>query len=101
MFRKGSHVMGNGAGMDRPGLGHGLMADGERSDGSPMSADPVRKSLLLVDCDPAVSKSLEAAVRSVALAVCADFLSARARLLTSPPDWLVTNLRLGSYNGLH
>jgi DNA-binding NtrC family response regulator len=78
------------------------MADGERSGGSPVSADPVRTSLLLVDGDAAVSESLRAAVRSVALAaVCADFPSARARLLTSPPDWLVTNLRLGTYNGLH
>ena len=77
-------------------------ADGARSGGSPVSADPGRKSLLLVDGDPARSGSLRAAIRSIALAtVCADFSSARAQLLRNPPDWLVTNLRLGPYNGLH
>jgi DNA-binding NtrC family response regulator len=77
------------------------LADGERSGGSPMSAGPARKSLLLVDGDSTVSGSLRAAVRSIALAtVCADYSSARARLSRNPPDWLVTNLRLGIYNGL-
>jgi DNA-binding NarL/FixJ family response regulator len=32
---------------------------------------------------------------------CSEFSEARRRLLTSPPDVLVTNLRLQSYNGLH
>jgi ActR/RegA family two-component response regulator len=32
---------------------------------------------------------------------CAEFRRARARLLTKPPDFLVTNLRLEAYNGLH
>jgi DNA-binding NtrC family response regulator len=30
-----------------------------------------------------------------------DFVGARARLLASPPHLLVTNIRLGAYNGLH
>jgi hypothetical protein len=30
-----------------------------------------------------------------------DFLSARAHLLSTPYDWVVTNLRLEAYNGLH
>lgn len=32
---------------------------------------------------------------------CAEFQGARTRLLTNPPDALVTNLRLQAYNGLH
>jgi hypothetical protein len=32
---------------------------------------------------------------------CADFRNARTRLLTDPPNVLVTNLRLQAYNGLH
>jgi hypothetical protein len=32
---------------------------------------------------------------------CAEFHGAKALLLASPPDVLVTNLRLQSYNGLH
>ena len=32
---------------------------------------------------------------------CADFVAARARLLAHPPHLLVTDSRLGAYNGLH
>jgi len=32
---------------------------------------------------------------------CAEFRAARARVSTKPPDFLVTNLRLHDYNGLH
>jgi hypothetical protein len=32
---------------------------------------------------------------------CAHFAGARERLLTNPPDRLITNLRLHAYNGLH
>jgi hypothetical protein len=32
---------------------------------------------------------------------CGHFAGARERLLTNPPDLLVTNLRLHAYNGLH
>jgi hypothetical protein len=40
-----------------------------------------------------------AAVASVA--GCADFPTARARLLAEPPELLVTNVRLREYNGIH
>ena len=30
-----------------------------------------------------------------------DFLSARAHLLSTPYDWVVTNIRLAAHNGLH
>jgi hypothetical protein len=32
---------------------------------------------------------------------CTDFPAARATLLKQPPELLVTNLRLGAYNGIH
>jgi DNA-binding NarL/FixJ family response regulator len=32
---------------------------------------------------------------------CATFEAARARLMASPVDFLVTNVRLGAFNGLH
>jgi DNA-binding NtrC family response regulator len=31
----------------------------------------------------------------------AEFLLARAHLLSNPYDWVVTNIRLAAYNGLH
>ncbi|HKT79074.1 MAG TPA: hypothetical protein VJP86_02555 [Vicinamibacterales bacterium] len=31
----------------------------------------------------------------------ADFHSARQHLLTEPCDWVITNIRLNAYNGLH
>jgi hypothetical protein len=69
------------------------------------SAPPVVKDTLLVDPDiPDIRGvgAVEAALRLVAdVEVCTDFRNARARLLHKPPDLLITNLRLGAYNGLH
>jgi hypothetical protein len=58
--------------------------------------------VLIVDVD---CERLHALQRIVALRAhvdpCADFVGARARLLACPPALLVTNSRLGAYNGLH
>jgi DNA-binding NtrC family response regulator len=62
----------------------------------------MRKTVLIVDVD---RERLDALQRIVALRAhvdpCADFVAARARLLSRPPALLVTNSRLGAYNGLH
>jgi hypothetical protein len=64
--------------------------------------DSVPKRLLLVEPDAAVSHWLRPTFDRVAKAtICGDFLSARSQLLSAAPDILVTNLRLGEYNGLH
>jgi DNA-binding NtrC family response regulator len=59
--------------------------------------------ILLVDTDTSWLDSLRISLADVGdVDVCEDFPSARARLLTAPtPDFLVTNVRLGAYNGLH
>jgi DNA-binding NtrC family response regulator len=60
------------------------------------------KHLLIVEPDLALRSFLEemadvrAAVESVA-----DFPAARARLFATPFNLVVTNLRLGAFNGLH
>lgn len=60
------------------------------------------KRLLLIEPDAAVSQWLRPTVERLARAtICGDFLSARSQLLSDAPDILVTNLRLGEYNGLH
>ena len=61
------------------------------------------KDILLVD--PNVSELLPALQHALGSAAqvegCEEFRAARARLLSNPPDLLVTNLRLQDYNGLH
>lgn len=58
--------------------------------------------VLLVEPDAAWRAHLRDTVRHVAdLDGDADFLAARTHLLSQPYDWLVTNIRLGAYNGLH
>jgi len=60
------------------------------------------KHLLLVEPDSVVGQHLQSSCEGIAeTTLCRDFLSARSRLLTAAPDILVTNLRLGEYNGLH
>jgi len=60
------------------------------------------KRLLVVEPDSVVGQQLQSRCERIAEAtVCRDFLSARSRLLAAAPDLLVTNLRLGEYNGLH
>jgi DNA-binding NtrC family response regulator len=64
--------------------------------------DGVIKRLLLVEPDAAISQWLRPTFERIAKAtICGDFLSARSQLLSAPPDILITNLRLGEYNGLH
>jgi len=58
------------------------------------------KRVLVVDVDLSMIKAIRHASRHE-LEVCTDFAAARQQLLASPPDALVTNLRLGAYNGLH
>jgi len=58
--------------------------------------------VLLVEPDEAQRGHLRDAVRAVAeIDDVADFLMARTRLTSKPYDWLLTNIRLGAYNGLH
>jgi len=63
---------------------------------------PGRERVLLVEPDKSRRAHLRNVVREVAdVDVHADFLSARAHLFSKPYDWLVTDTRLGPYNGLH
>src|SRR5262249_18009978 len=58
--------------------------------------------VLLVEPDPTRWPELRQAGRTVAsVEICGDFTEARHRLMANPPALLVTNLRLGAYNGLH
>ena len=60
------------------------------------------KKILVVDPDPAVSRALWNSCGFIAdIENCGGFEDARASLMRSPPDFLVTPLRLGAYNGLH
>src|SRR5262245_59515465 len=43
----------------------------------------------------------DAARGSFYIEICGDFTGARQSLMSAPPPLLVTNLRLGAYNGLH
>lgn len=58
--------------------------------------------MLLVDPDPSAWTDARLSYQSIAaIEVCREFLAARRCLLEEVPDLLVTNLRLGAYNGLH
>jgi DNA-binding NtrC family response regulator len=60
--------------------------------------------VLLVDPDRDTLVSFEEVLRSrntASVETCTDFIIARRRLIENPPELLVTNLRLGEYNGLH
>jgi DNA-binding NtrC family response regulator len=60
------------------------------------------KRILVVDPDPSTALALRGAGGFLAdVESCADFLPARGSLMRDPPDFLITNLRLGAYNGLH
>jgi hypothetical protein len=72
----------------------------------PSSARPSawagRDRVLLVEPDKARRAHLRDVVREVADVDChSDFVTARAHLFSKPYDWLVTETRLGAYNGLH
>jgi CheY-like chemotaxis protein len=63
---------------------------------------PGRERVLLVEPDKSRRAHLSDVVREVAdVDVHADFVGARAHLFSRPYDWLVTDMRLGAYNGLH
>jgi DNA-binding NtrC family response regulator len=65
-------------------------------------ADTTVKHLLVAEPNPALSASLKRDYgERLAFVGCRDFHCARTHLLESPPDVLVTNLRLVDYNGLH
>jgi len=60
------------------------------------------KRVLLVEPDRAIGRRLPRACAPAGrVTLSPEFPTARARLLAAPPDVLVTNLRLGEYNGLH
>jgi DNA-binding NtrC family response regulator len=86
-------------------FGHGVEGSRElrsrtRSPRSTAWAGPER--VLLVEPDRARRAHLRDTVRDVAdIDGDADFVTARTHLLAKPYDWLVTNTRLGAYNGLH
>ncbi len=60
-------------------------------------------AVLLVDphADAVLATIRQALQGGAHVEMCADFSSAKTRLLTDPPNVLVTNLRLHAYNGLH
>lgn len=60
------------------------------------------KKMLVVDSDPSMIHALRGSVGFLAdVEGCDEFLAARESLLRDAPDFLITNLRLGEYNGLH
>ena len=60
------------------------------------------KKVLVVDPDPAMAQALQRTCGFIAdIEGRSDFLAARESLAKNPPDFLVTHLRLGAYNGLH
>ena len=62
----------------------------------------MRTRVLLVEPDGTALSILRSAAGLIAdIDACADFVSARARAVSGEFDFLVTNLRLEAYNGLH
>lgn len=60
------------------------------------------RQVLVVDPDADARCLLQQALQTLAdVDDCADFPTARRRLLENRPDLLITNGRLGAYNGLH
>ena len=79
-----------------PGMQKGFSRGVHRSD--MVSSQRV----LLVDPDGLVRARLRDAVREIAhIDGDTDFRSARTHLFSKHYDWLVTNIRLEAYNGLH
>jgi len=61
-----------------------------------------RPHVLIVEPDAFVSRRLkEACGIDTRVTTCPDFSSGRERLMLEQPNFLVTNLRLNEYNGLH
>src|SRR2546422_1834532 len=60
------------------------------------------RKILLVDPVPAFVRDTENILRLLAhVDVCVDYGAARDRLVSSPPDLLIANIRLREYNALH
>lgn len=58
--------------------------------------------ILIVEPNPVRQRHLVEAIGTAGIVETAsDFHTARARLLATSPDFLIANLRLGEYNGLH
>jgi DNA-binding NtrC family response regulator len=69
---------------------------------SPVGVAPGLRNILIVDPDPQTLLAAQVAVQTFAdVEVCSDFRAARARLVSRPPDLLVTNIMLERFNGLH
>jgi DNA-binding NtrC family response regulator len=65
---------------------------------------PVERAptVLIVEPDAFVSRRLrEACGPTARVTTCPDFPSGRERLMVDQPNFLITNLRLNEYNGLH
>jgi DNA-binding NtrC family response regulator len=61
-----------------------------------------RPHVLIVEPDAFISRRLrEACGVATRVTTCLDFQSGRERLMVDQPNFLVTNLRLNEYNGLH
>ena len=76
----------------------------QHTDRTPGRARATRalKKILLVEPEADGLLAALNSVRTVAnVQACRDFQAARARLLSRPPDLLVTNIRLQAFNGLH
>lgn len=58
--------------------------------------------VLVAEPDPAITRAIQRTCADIAhVTACPDFAGTRAHLLNAPPDFLVTNLRLEEFNGLH
>ncbi len=86
----------------------GLLADRQTLEGAPElitgRRQPERKVKQVLFVDPAIElqRTAQDVLQSVAnVDVCSTFSEAYARLLNSPPDLLVTGVRLHAHNGLH
>jgi hypothetical protein len=69
---------------------------------SPVGVARGLRDIVIVDPDPQALLAAQVAVQTFAdVEACSDFRTARARLVSRPPDLLVTNIRLERFNGLH
>jgi DNA-binding NtrC family response regulator len=67
----------------------------------PLKAGPI-KDVLVVDPSLELQRTVQNVLRSVAIVhSCSTFEDARRRLISSPPDLLITSVRLNAHNGLH
>ena len=83
-------------------VGIGPMDDEKTRRGAPPArVDRAVKEVLLVEPDTERLRGLRSALGvSADVQTCSNFQAARERLLSRPPDLLVTNIRLEAFNGL-